>query len=394
MSLGRLEGSQALVLGSGNGKGICIAGGKEKICLALCIAGQFRDHLEAVYPTLNSTLLHAAEFETDVFVDTWAERGSHTPHESGGRVALKEKTAAYDAPCRSSDASCEGVSCPSNLTKEDHQNQKAIDDWNKEHPREEQVLDPGWTDHYGSQLVWLNAEHEPATVTDTLPVPCGADQNRPCQVPPGLAQRESHWYKSTIPNAWKMHSCHAAIARQEKCHGREYDVIIKMRPDSPFWGAEANGEYLAWAARKVLKNRKEVDEKWEGVIQTDSALRQATQFSDKYATGTSKAMHYYLDSWSNLQNMMQNGLIGERLMGAYMRASPYPYTGRCNPEICGPAFQRANWHAPESGLGLNTSIAEAAEHLAAEREQDEVTADDALLRGDAHNRKKPLQVNN
>ena len=248
------------MMGSGNGKGICIAGGKEKICLALCIAGQFRDHLEAVYPTLNSTLLHAAEFETDVFVDTWAERGSHTPHESGGRVALKEKTAAYDAPCRSSDASCEGVSCPSNLTKEDHQNQKAIDDWNKEHPREEQVLDPGWTDHYGSQLVWLNAEHEPATVTDTLPVPCGADQNRPCQVPPGLAQRESHWYKSTIPNAWKMHSCHAAIARQEKCHGREYDVIIKMRPDSPFWGAEANGEYLAWAARKVVKNRKEVDE--------------------------------------------------------------------------------------------------------------------------------------
>ena len=375
-------------MGSGNGKTICIAG-KERICLALCIAGQFRDHFENVYPAVNSTLLHAAEFETDVFVDTWAEQGSHTPHKRGGRVALKSKAAAYDAPCRSSDASCEGVSCPSNLTKEDLQNQKAIDDWNKEHPREEQVLDPGWADYYGSQLVWLNAEHEPATVTDTLPVPCGADPNRPCQMPGWLAQRESRWYKSTLPNAWKMHSCHAAIARQEKCHGREYDIIIKMRPDSPFWGREANGENLAWAARKVLKTRKEVDAKWEGVIQTDTALKIAAQFSDKYATGTSKAMHYYLDSWSNLQNMMQNGLIGEHLMGAYMRASPYPYTGRCSPESCGPAFQRANWHAPEGGLDLNTSVAEAAEALAAEREQDEATAEDAWMRGNAHvDRKK------
>ena len=45
--------------------------------------------------------------------------------------------------------------------------------------------------------------------------------------------------------------------------------------------------------------------------------------------------------------------------------------------------------APEGGLDLNTSVAEAAEALAAEREQDEATAADALMRGDAHvDRKK------
>ena len=86
-----------------------------------------------------------------------------------------------------------------------------------------------------------------------------------------------------------MHSCHAAIARQEKCHGREYDIIIKMRPDSPFWGREANGENLAWAARKVLKTRKEVDAKWEGVIQTDTALSGA-QFSYNFRVSTPRAL--------------------------------------------------------------------------------------------------------
>ena len=49
-------------------KEICISG-KERVCLALCIAGQFRDHFEGVFPTLNGTLLHAAEFGTDVYVD-------------------------------------------------------------------------------------------------------------------------------------------------------------------------------------------------------------------------------------------------------------------------------------------------------------------------------------
>eukprot|EP00964_Phaeocystis_antarctica_P084594 scaffold53304_cov65-Phaeocystis_antarctica.AAC.3 len=370
-------------------KSICISGGKERVCLALCIAGQFRDHLEGVYPTLNGTLLNAAEFETDVYVDTWGEAGGGSPGPHRG-TNLRAKTAAYDAPCESSH-NCQGVSCPSNLTEEERQKEQYIKNWNKEHPRDEQLLDPGWADHYGSKLVWLNAELEPDNVTETWPVPCDAgvyDGIRPCQMPPWLAASKRDWYRSTIPNAWKMYGCHAAIAKQEKCRGREYDIIIKMRPDSKFWaGSQAQGEYLAWAARKVLQMRKEVDSNWEGVVQTDSRLQLAEQFSDKYATGTSKAMHYYLNSWSNLQNMMQSGLIGERAMGAWMRASPYPYTGRCTPASCGSAFQRANWRGP-SGLDLNASIAEAVAEEATEREESDVADQAALMRGKAHERRK------
>jgi hypothetical protein len=371
---------------------ICISG-KERVCLALCIAGQFRDHFEGVFPTLNGTLLHAAEFGTDVYVDTWAEPGAGDMHRPLSN--LKEMTPAYDAPCHKS-YKCDAVSCPSNLTKEERANAKAIDTWNKEHPRDQQIVDPGWADHYGSQLVWLNAENEPASVSNTWPVACDPkvydSDSAACEMPPWLAAQYRAWYRSTIPNSWKMYGCHAAIAQQEKCRGREYDVIIKMRPDSKFWGSsQALGEYLAWAARKVLQ-LKEQNGNWEGVVQTDSILPLATQFSDKYATGSSKAMHYYLNSWSQLQNMMRKGLIGERAMGGYMRASPYPYTGRCTPASCGPAFQRANWHAPESGLDLNTSIAEAVAAQAAdeEREESDASLRDGSARQKREGRGKPF----
>ena len=85
-----------------------------------------------------------------------------------------------------------------------------------------------------------------------------------------------------------------------------------------------------------------------------------------------------------------NSLVGERAMGAYMRASPYPYTGRCTPASCGPAFQRANWHAPESGLDLNTSIAEAvAAQAAGEREESDASLRDGSARQKREGRGKP-----
>ena len=77
-----------------------------------------------------------------------------------------------------------------------------------------------------------------------------------------------------------------------------------------------------------------------------------------------------------------NSLVGERAMGAYMRASPFPYTA-CTPEKCGPSFRRADRHAPVSGLDLNTSSAEAVKE-----ERSDATAGDALLRDGSEARKK------
>ena len=95
---------------------------------ALCIAGQFRDHFDAVWPSLNATLLHAPDFRTEVFVDTWAEPGESTHLPRVGQFFRGEAL----VPLR-------------------------LDE-----------LDPGWSQFYGEQLVSLKVEPEPDDASEVL----------------------------------------------------------------------------------------------------------------------------------------------------------------------------------------------------------------------------------
>ena len=52
--------------------------------VALCLAGQFRDHLASVYPALRSALLSEPALDVDVFVASWYEVGTESTHHGRG----------------------------------------------------------------------------------------------------------------------------------------------------------------------------------------------------------------------------------------------------------------------------------------------------------------------
>lgn len=41
--------------------------------VAICIVGQFRDHIPMVYPALNKTLLHRGDMHLDIYIETWED---------------------------------------------------------------------------------------------------------------------------------------------------------------------------------------------------------------------------------------------------------------------------------------------------------------------------------
>ena len=132
-------------------------------------------------------------------------------------------------------------------------------------------------------------------------------------------------------------------------------AILKMRPDSKYFrfggfphgrpdptGGVPETDRLAGAAREIIHGSK-----FE-IIATDTALPQNTlrgqargQFSDKYASGSSTGMHYYLNLWSHLERYWREcapiggnsselpcgtQVVGERLMYRHMNNAPFQWS--------------------------------------------------------------------
>ena len=55
-------------------------GAGQRTRVALCIAGQFRDHFQLVYPRLRDFLFNDDALDIDVFITTWEEVGEEDAH--------------------------------------------------------------------------------------------------------------------------------------------------------------------------------------------------------------------------------------------------------------------------------------------------------------------------
>ena len=115
----------------------------------------------------------------------------------------------------------------------------------------------------------------------------------------------------------------------------EYDAIVKMRPDSKFW-SENERRALLHAIDYFLDEHSAVG---MDLYFSQTAINPTFQVSDKYAVGTSSAMHYYLETWDALASIWnawlldRNGTlpVGERLQ--YMRMRQGPYKSAPYPQI-------------------------------------------------------------
>ena len=124
--------------------------------VALCLAGQFRDHLASVYPALRSALLSEPALDVDVFVASWYEVGTESTHH--GRGAKMQHLPHQPRPSLSQ-AAFEQL------------------DWHTLYP----------------ELVSLDLERTPAGASEHLH---GVD------MPSAVMKRKADWYAGQLPNAW------------------------------------------------------------------------------------------------------------------------------------------------------------------------------------------------
>jgi len=248
--------------------------------VALCIAGQFRNHFSTVFSGLNASLMQ--HHSVDVFVDTWDLLGqsAHGPRSS----ASMER------------------------------------------------LNPNWFDYY-PRLTWLRVERFP---------PRGSEELHGITMPAEVRKAgEPHFSSGTLPNAWKMMGCSTAIAEWEQSRRRPYDAVIKIRPDETFWSDNLM-RHLDAATHRIVQRQGSMQ-----LYHSGASIDSSFQVSDKYAVGTSPAMHYYLSVWKGMPTLWkewatrrQNSSarlvtgstewkripVGERLLRAHMRGATFPFT--------------------------------------------------------------------
>ena len=106
---------------------------------------------------------------------------------------------------------------------------------------------------------------------------------------------------STLPHLWMMRRCSEAVERWERSNNMTYDAIVKARPDSAFWHAP-RGVFSSLPAltRHVVHGDCPDDCLYHFLDQTASSYL----VSDKYAVGTSRAMHWYLRGWDTLAHIV------------------------------------------------------------------------------------------
>ena len=158
--------------------------------------------------------------------------------------------------------------------------------------------------------------------------------------------RGNHGVGGTLPNLWMMDSCARAVETAETERGSAYAAVVKVRPDSFFWGAASPG--INWAVSKIAA-APPCDSCPQLLL---SALRSDlnSQASDKYAVGTSAAMRYYLSAWHHADALWQKAeatrrvIFGEHLLYDYMKSAPFKHAPI--PKILPPAQPIVHAHTP------------------------------------------------
>ena len=266
--------------------------------IAACIAGELRDHVGMVHDPLLE-MMRSWPLPVHVFIDTWSMQ-----------MAVSNSTPWLLARTKNNPvvAAVAGVSVNASWTF-----------WSS-------LYDTNRTD-----LVSLNVEDPPANKSYLL---------HGLAVPQWLLRagvEKIHGFSGTLPNLWKMHNCAAAISQRESDLGRQYVVVVKLRPDFHFFPPAIPG--VDWAVRRFVasaQNATCVGARCDQLLVADLKSDPSSQVSDKYAVGTSAAMRYYLSAWDHAEALWSHAehqtrvndhmLSDEHLMFAHMRRASFAYS--------------------------------------------------------------------
>lgn len=239
--------------------------------VAVCVAGQFRDHFARVFATMNRTLFHlGAGMAVDTYIETWRDKCTESFSNSFSNASwyrIFPNLTSLSIETRPPNASYElhGMVMPANLVR------------------------------------LVEKEAKRADIMKMLNV---------------------------MQHLWKLVQCSRAISRHETTSGFVYDAIVKVRPDSKFWwrtSLAGVAEKLPPAARRMATTYaawmaehgtapgpgrvRDVPPGWVDLRVFTGGCDRIQHLSDKYAVGTSAAMHYYLNVWSSLQIVWQENYV-------------------------------------------------------------------------------------
>ena len=253
--------------------------------VALCLAGQFRDHFNpsaehSVHSRLKALTAHPpAGWEVDVFVDTWIESGLGRKHENNVLVSSPLSEAS--------------------------------------------ALDPNWLTSY-PRLAGLRVERTPARASTLL---------RGVTIPRLLRELAPEHYSGTLPHLWKMYSCKEQWQAWEIDQQVSYDAVIKMRPDSQFFTSSMLSHIMG-AVGAILGERHLPDHERTHLFTSSEHVAATGMVSDKYAVGTPRGMGFYMDLWQTAPALWKEwegrsnasrGVVpvGERLMFRHMQKAAF-----------------------------------------------------------------------
>ena len=304
--------------------------------VALCLAGQFRDHFDAsVEDSVHSKLMALTVqpgWEVDVFVDTWIESGIGRKHENNLLISSPLSEAS--------------------------------------------ALDPNWLTSY-PRLAGLRVERTPTSASSLL---------RGVTIPRLLQELAPEHYSGTLPHLWKMYSCKEQWKSWEVDQQISYDAVIKMRPDSQFF-TSSTLSHITGAVEAVVGERHLPDQERTHLFTSSERVAATGMVSDKYAVGTPRGMGFYMDlwetaptlwkEWEGRSNASRGAVpVGERLMYWHMQKAAFRHVsgfpGETSPREL---RQRRLNTSPQIALQADTST-----QLASEADQGTAAATPEELR--------------
>ena len=158
---------------------------------------------------------------------------------------------------------------------------------------------------------------------------------------------------SGLPHAWAMQRCSNSIKRKELADAFRYDAIVKVRGDSRFWHATRGvPQSLPYLTAMLGRGQSPHYNLYHFLGGADARH----QLSDKYAVGTSAAMHYYL---SSAPRLLRHRTIIELLTASVLDASfpsklslHEPHRVQRGTTTSGPCWRTASAMRASSNKGL------------------------------------------
>lgn len=145
------------------------------------------------------------------------------------------------------------------------------------------------------------------------------------KVPKELIDVEPIHYRSALPMYYQISECFDLMKNHSKINNIDYDVVIRVRPDTMF-----NEQIPAYIIKSILKDKSKV-------FYAAYAIDTRVQVCDKFALGGYDGMDKYCSVWNHINDYWKTPLgidppkthrVGERLLKyhvKYLNIEAYPF---------------------------------------------------------------------